>query len=248
MALYTLIYAGMTGLLLCSSVALLTAAFVDQFEIVVAITVFFSLFYIFFLIKFLRRFEPFQNQDTPKKIMGRISGMEKGYHPVQQSLQNPRREPQGVYDPAIEGFEDIQPEVPKEGNSQESSSAPNVRKEEVPAEKVEEVTSAVKKKSNEEIQKEEFESATNQLFKTGKMPSENKDGPMMDAGSTLMKAMESFKPEQVNAMTSSTKDLLEKQQNLMTMLKQMGPVLQDGKKLLDTFSGMFGGNGGAFTL
>jgi hypothetical protein len=40
-----------------------------------------------------------------------------------KTLQDPRREPVGVYDPAVEGFEDIQPSVPKEGASQESSSA-----------------------------------------------------------------------------------------------------------------------------
>ena len=31
------------------------------------------------------------------------------------------------------------------------------------------------------------------------------------------------------------------QKQLMEMLTQMGPVLQDGKQLLQTFSGMFGG-------
>ena len=60
-ALYTLIYSGLTGLLLCSSVSLITAAFLDQFEIIVAITVLFSLFYIYFLKGLLRKFEPFSS-------------------------------------------------------------------------------------------------------------------------------------------------------------------------------------------
>jgi len=37
----------------------------------------------------------------------------------------------------------------------------------------------------------------------------------------------------------------------MSMLKTMGPVLQDGRKLLDSFSGIFGGagpSGGEFKL
>jgi hypothetical protein len=59
--------------------------------------------------------------------------------------------------------------------------------------------------------------------------------------------MESFKPEQINAMTGDTKQLLETQKALMGMLTQMRPVLADGKELLQTFSGMFGG-GGAFKL
>ena len=76
------------------------------------------------------------------------------------------------------------------------------------------------------------------------MPSENSDGAKLDAGSTLMKAMESFKPDQINSMTDDTKKLLETQKSLMNMLTQMRPVLADGKELLQTFSGMFGGQGG----
>ena len=75
------------------------------------------------------------------------------------------------------------------------------------------------------------------------MPSEHKAGPMLDAGSTLLKAMGSFKPEQINAMSTDTKQLLETQKDLMKMLNQMRPVLADGKELLNTFSGMFGNNG-----
>ncbi len=244
-AIYTLVYSGLTGLLLCSSVTLIAAAFLNQFEIIVAIAVMFSLFYIYYLRRFLRRFEPFQNQDNSQAILGRVGKMKDQYHQVPQNLKNPRLEPAGVYDPAVEGFEDIQPQVPKEGESQESSSAPAKRANEVDPKQVQDVTSAVvtKKKSDSEIANEEFESATNSLFKVGKMPSENMDGPKLDAGSTLMKAMESFKPEQVNAMTADTKSLLETQKALMGMLNQMRPVLADGKELLQTFSGMFGGGG-----
>ena len=45
MAIYTVVYSGLTGLLLCSSVSLIAAAFIDQFEIIVAISVLFALFY-----------------------------------------------------------------------------------------------------------------------------------------------------------------------------------------------------------
>jgi hypothetical protein len=63
-----------------------------------------------------------------------------------------------------------------------------------------------------------------------------------------MKAMESFKPEQITAMSADTKQLLETQKSLMGMLSQMRPVLADGKELLQTFSGMFGGSGGPMKL
>lgn len=250
-ALYTLIYSGLTGVLLCSSVTLIAAAFLDQFEIITAIAVIFALFYIYFLKGFLRKLEPFQNQDNAQSILNRVNKMKDQYHQVPQNLEDPRLEPAGVYDPAVEGFEDVQPQVPKDGESSESSAAPSKRTNEVDSSHVQEVTSAVqdaKKKTDKDIASEEFQSATNSLFKVGKMPSENMDGPKLDAGSTLMKAMESFKPEQINAMTADTKSLLETQKSLMNMLTQMRPVLADGKELLQTFSGMFGNSGGAFKL
>ena len=73
------------------------------------------------------------------------------------------------------------------------------------------------------------------------MPSENKDGPHLDAGQTLVAAMKSLDPKTVSEMTDGTKQLLETQQNLMGMLKSMTPVLAEGRELLNTFSGMFGG-------
>jgi hypothetical protein len=250
-ALYTLVYSGLTGLLICSSVTLISAAFLDQFEIIVAVSVFFAMFYIFFLKGFLRKFEPFQNDDNSQAILNRLAKMKGSYRQVPQELRDPYLEPAGVYDPAIEGFQDVQPQVPKEGESSESSAAPAKRKEEVDPQQVKEVTSAVgnaQKKSDKEIASQEMESATNNLFKVGKMPSENADGPKLDAGSTLMKAMGAFKPEQINAMTSDTKELLTTQKGLMDMLNQMRPVLADGKELLQTFSGMFGNSGGGFKL
>jgi hypothetical protein len=56
-----------------------------------------------------------------------------------------------------------------------------------------------------------------------------------------MKAMESFDSNTIGSMTDDTKKLLETQKSLMGMLTQMRPVLADGKELLQTFSGMFGG-------
>lgn len=240
MGIYTLIYAGLAGLLMCTAVALIAAAFVDRFEIVVAISIIFSLFYIYYLRKVLIRLEPFQSQDGPKKIISRVESMEKK-HPS---------EPQGVYNPAIEGFEDVQPKAPKEGESAASSSAPtkSIKNEvEVPAMKPEK-DEKDEKKSDEEIAKEEVQSASGSLFKNGKMPSENKSGPIIDSGSTLMKAMESFKPEQITSMTTDTKQLLETQKQLMGMLKTVNPLITEGRQLLDTFSGMFGGKGTGFTL
>lgn len=242
-AIYTLVYSGLTGLLICSSVALITAAFLDQFEIIVAISVFFAMFYIFFLKGFLRKLEPFQ--DNAQTILNRVNKMKDTYHQVPQQLRDPYLEPAGVYDPAIEGFADApsNTEVKKEGGPSDSTSASTVRTDEVPKKIQNDVTSTLTQKQEKEKEKEEFQSATNNLFKVGKMPSENADGPMLDAGSTLLKAMDSLNPDQIKAMSGDTKQLLETQKSLMGLLNQMRPVLADGKELLQTFSGMFGSGG-----
>jgi hypothetical protein len=82
------------------------------------------------------------------------------------------------------------------------------------------------------------------LFKLGEMPSEQKTGPFVDVASTMNKAMSSLNTDQMAAMTAESKSLMETQRNLMTMLQSMKPVLEDGRNLLDTFSGVFGGLNG----
>lgn len=239
-ALYTLVYSGITGLLFCSAIGLIVAAFVNQPELIAAAVIFFSLFYLFFLKRYLKRFEPFTNQSD--EIVSRIGDIASKRKPSHQAPSQSRKEPFGVYDPAIEGFQDVSPDTSKEGASSNSSSASTSQTmNQVPSEQVKAVTSALEGKSDEEVEKEEAKSATGTLFKTGQMPSENIGGPKLDAGKTIMKAMESFDSNTIGAMTDDTKKLLETQKSLMGMLTQMRPVLADGKELLQTFSGMFGG-------
>ena len=89
-----------------------------------------------------------------------------------------------------------------------------------------------------------FQEPSAGLFKLGQLPSEMKKGPFIDAASTMTKAMNALQPDQMAAMTAESQSLLETQKNLMGMLQSMRPVLQDGRQLLDTFSGIFGGLGG----
>ena len=77
-------------------------------------------------------------------------------------------------------------------------------------------------------------------FKLGQLPSEVAGGFHIDAGTTLMNAMNSLKPDQIQAMTTDTKSLLETQKSLMGMLQTMKPMLNDGKQLMETFHEMFG--------
>ena len=241
-ALYTLLYGGLAGILLCTSVSLIAAAFISQFEIVVAVSVLFALTYIFYLKPLLRKMEPFENQDTPSSILDRLEKMKSGYKEVPQSLSSGCLP--GVYDVSVEGFEDLG--KPAEGAPQDSTSAPTSKTQnQVNPELVKKTTEAVKtaeeKKKEAMTTKDEMESASGHLFKLGKMPSENADGPTIDAGTTLMKAMDMLKPDQIKALSSDSKQLLDTQRGLMDMLKQMQPVLSESRQLMDTFSTMFGG-------
>jgi len=254
--LYTLIYSGLTGLLLAASVALIAASMLDSFEIITVTTVLFVLFYTYFLKGMLRRFEPFQNQqEEARDIVTRLAKMEKNYDQIQQSPAGPCRAPAGVFNPSVEGFESVPHNddgMSEKGEPVNESFAPTsvVKKEAVNPDLASAVTKNVtseKKKSEKKkeevkaITTEDFKSATGGLFKLGEMPSEHKDGPHLDAGQTLVAAMKSLDPTTVSEMTSGTKQLLETQKNLMGMLKTMTPVLAEGRELLNTFSGMFGG-------
>ena len=77
-------------------------------------------------------------------------------------------------------------------------------------------------------------------FKLGEIPSQAKNGPHIDAASTLVKAINSLNPEQINAMSKDTQQLIDTQKSLMGMLGNMKPMLNDGKELMDTFQQMFG--------
>ena len=77
-------------------------------------------------------------------------------------------------------------------------------------------------------------------FTLGEIPSQAKNGPHIDAGSTLIKAIQSLNPDQINAMTKDTQQLIETQKSLMGMLGSMKPMLNDGKQLMETFQQMFG--------
>jgi hypothetical protein len=251
--LYTLVYSGLTGLLLAASVALIAASMLDSFELITVTTVLFVLFYTYFLKGMLRRFEPFQNQqEEARDIVTLLAKMEKNYDQVQQSPAGPCRAPAGVFNPSVEGFANVDGNTETDGHSSESSPAPrDGTTNQVDAFKVVENLKNETNKETKKVEvkpntvsikkKEEFQSATGGLFKLGEMPSENKDGPHLDAGQTLVAAMKSLDPNTVSEMTSGTKQLLETQKNLMGMLKSMTPVLAEGRELLSTFSGMFGG-------
>lgn len=245
-AVYLMMYSGMTGILLVAAATMISAAFLESVEMVTAVCVIAALLYVLVFKRYIKHLEPFQ--DSPSSIKSRIGSIQQKYSQKGQ----PAPQPQGVYHKSVEGFADVSSEK-KEGAPSDSSSATQITPQ-VDPEEVKRVTAAVDHAENETkdadktIAKEDFQSATNGLFKLGQMPSEHTGGPRLDAGSTIMKAMSSFDKNTVSAMTADTKKLLETQKGLMSMLNEMRPVLKDGKELLETFSGMFGGNSTAANM
>jgi hypothetical protein len=89
------------------------------------------------------------------------------------------------------------------------------------------------------------EAAPTGQFKLGEIPKEEKGGFFIDQGTTLMNALNGLKPDQIKAMTSDTKQLLETQKSLMGMLDSLAPMMKESGSLLNMFQNMFGKDGGA---
>jgi len=85
------------------------------------------------------------------------------------------------------------------------------------------------------------------LFKLGQIPKDVKGGFHIDAGTTVINALKSLKPEQITAMTNDTKQLIETQKSLMQMLNTFKPMMSEGKEMMNTFQQMFSPAAGALT-
>ena len=58
-----------------------------------------------------------------------------------------------------------------------------------------------------------------------------------------METYRSLSPDQVESMTSDTKDLISTQKQLMQTVQSLAPVISQGKEMMDTFKDYFGPNG-----
>jgi hypothetical protein len=92
--------------------------------------------------------------------------------------------------------------------------------------------------------KETFED-NGSLFKLGQIPTEQKGGFHIDAGTTVVNALQALKPDQIKSMTADTKQLIETQKSLMSMLQTFQPMMMEGKAMMDTFNQMFTPTAGA---
>lgn len=77
------------------------------------------------------------------------------------------------------------------------------------------------------------------LFKLGQIPKDVKGGFHIDAGTTVINALKSLKPDQIASMTNDTKQLIETQKSLMNMLNTFKPMMSEGKEMMNTFQQMF---------
>jgi hypothetical protein len=160
--------------------------------------------------------------DGPREISGRVRGM-----------LNP-----GVG--TIQGFADVSGNDGMAPDTDAGKDVATVKSEPAPVKEAKEA-----KEEKQEKQSNDGFQADNGLFKLGRLPTESKGGSYIDTGSTISNALKSLKPEQIQAMTRDTQQLLETQKNLMEMLKTFAPMISEGKDMMKTFNGMFGPSSGA---
>ena len=163
------------------------------------------------------RVSAFMNMDGARKVSERVRGFKK------------------------EGFEDG-------GDEGEDAGVDNVppmtpQEEEEAVEPTPEAADSFKDISGNAL-KAGFQSGDG-LFKLGKLPSDKDGGLHIDSGSTVINALKALKPEQIAAMTQDTKQLIETQKSLMSMLQTFSPMVTEGKELMNTFNNMFGPSSGA---
>jgi hypothetical protein len=187
--------------------------------------------------------EGFNTNTKPIEIANLIRSMKDGsvnegfVNTVSQNISRNYSEPGfGLKAPLVEGYEDVK----KKKGGKQAPAAKEIK--ETKATKDTKASKAGKAEKAAYIATEAFmnKDSLAMPFTLGEIPSQVKNGPHIDAGSTLMNAIKSLNPDQINAMTKDTQQLIETQKSLMGMLGTMKPMLNDGKELMDTFQQMFG--------
>lgn len=253
-----LIYAvgavGLTGILFSAAIGLILNGVGYNIEICVAGIVLSGLLYKFWID---RRREGFEGAPTGAGESG-----EAIVKRIKEITNQKAFEPTGVLSSnATEGFEDVTPSAPTPGTPPEKKEAPqqtapstsspaptNAPTASVELAKQLPTTNAAAQTVATATQPPPqtgtvtpFADQNQQgMFQLGAIPPDVIGGAHVDVGTTLMNALNSLKPDQMKQMTEDTRKLLETQKSLMGMLTNLKPMLNDGKDLMQTFSGMFG--------
>jgi hypothetical protein len=212
-------------LLFSLAVGLIVLGLLGSMEVAVALTIVSGLI----LKMFFKGFEGFQTT-SPVDVEKRLASM-RAEAPAGMPLSTAANAAPVLSSPLAEGFSDVTPDAQEaDGKKSDSNSSSGSS---VPAP----VPAAEKKDTNAGF----TNAGGDGIFKLGELPSEAAGGPHLDAGSTIMNAMQSLKPDQIKSLTDDTRQLLDTQKSLMSMLENMKPMLKDGAQLINTFGGMFGG-------
>lgn len=257
-AVYILLIRGVIGILISASIGLLIASFEKRIEIIAAGTVILS-FIIIQAIKTFRIMEFYTNGGTGPEIAKRLAAIDKlGPVNAQMSDQSQAAPANTTYPlqtgyVSVEGFEDAAAPVSKPAPAKTKNPVNQIPKDLQDQVKqaltaaglgseTADNTNTKDKKTGTEPKPivQPFQSESSGLFKLGEIPTESRDGPMIDAGSTFMKAISALDPSQIKSMSEDTAKMVDAQKNLIGLLNTMKPIIQDGSKLLTTFSGILG--------
>ena len=242
------------GVLLSLAIALLAYGTLESLEMSVALAIMVGILYTLIARSGLAQYEEKQRYAAVGKE-GFTDGAEEISKRVARIRKATTEGPKGVYASAfVEGFADasdassgtVQNPTPQtETQTASPSSAPAPAK--APSTAGSGIAppppppvAAASPEKKEEKQGFQGDSGTDGMFKLGVLPDEKKGGYHIDAGTTVVNALNALKPDQVKGMTEDTQKLIETQKSLLGMLSNMKPMLQDGKQMMETFQEMFG--------
>ena len=243
------------GVLLSLAIGLLAYGTLESLEMSVALSIMVGILYTLIARSGLAQYEEKQRYATIGK-----EGFTDGAAEISKRVERIRNAttegPKGVYASAfVEGFADTSAEtngtVQNPGAKTEtqtasaesgpaSAKAPSTAGSGIAPPPPPPVASTTAPGKKEEKQGFQGDSGTDGMFKLGVLPDEKKGGYHIDAGTTVMNALNALKPDQVKGMTEDTQKLIETQKSLLGMLSNMKPMLQDGKQMMETFQEMFG--------
>ncbi len=240
---YGIFMLGFPGLLLSLAIGLIVMGINGSFEFAVAISIIVGVFYRI-LYKQLDGYQTY----NPTEVVDRLRQM-KGPGPKTapvgydgRMFEGDKPHPDGVLaSDFAEGF--ANPEADKgdaTGTSTSGSSASETAASSAPAPAATTSASASAAPSEKKDTAQGFQGSSDGLFKLGEIPTEMKGGPHIDAGSTILSAIQNLKPDQIKSMTDDTRKLLDTQKSLLGMLENMKPMIADGSQLLSSFNTMFG--------
>jgi len=95
--------------------------------------------------------------------------------------------------------------------------------------------------SSSELEEENSDSEPSKKKTSAPEPSSSGEHHL-DAGTTILHAFQKLNPEQVLQMRDDTKELMETQKQLVETLSSLGPQVQQGADLVESFKHMFSGN------